>query len=378
MTTHDRYQHYGFGGDRPPIRNEAASFPAGDASNSIVSGPLPGMMVINAGDPLDVLPLPAREKVAVLQRRRAELVTLYRSHFEEEQALRIEIFKHEARIKELQKPRGEGGYNLDSDAPQVVAEQKKLDHKRADLDRVLAVKEARSLEGKRVGDLLRNIEVAIAARPAGTVGKMVEIEPPPFKGNIVDTIAGKQRRGRELLADLDRCRHAPRPAAVRKAAMIAQVEALAEQGRPDAASSIEHGEPIAWPLERFQCDIFNGAAPGAIAFGQLTDVVAFIAWLFKDQLIERLRAELDAVADDDAALSDQERREREAQILADLLALEREEVLLIERARSQGLPADFRPDCSVLALLSITWVAAPPPEPREGAGEAGIVRHVGS
>lgn len=39
--TRNRFQDFGFGGDRPPIRNEAASFPAGDASSSIVSGPLP-------------------------------------------------------------------------------------------------------------------------------------------------------------------------------------------------------------------------------------------------------------------------------------------------------------------------------------------------
>ncbi len=375
--TRNRFQDFGFGGDRLPIRNEAASFPAGDASNSIVSGPLPGMMVINAGDPLDVLPLPAREKVAVLQRRRAELVTLYRSYFEEEQALRIELFKHEARIKELQRPRGEGGYNLDSDALQVVAEQKKIDHKRADLDRVLAVKEARSLEGKRVGDLLRNIEVAIAARPAGTVGKMDEIAPPTIKSDLATAIENRRRRLRELASDLDHTRCAPWPCSIAKQKMRAEIEALAEAGRPDATGSIEHNTAIDWPVTNYRFDVYN-AAPGAVAFGQLIDPKALIAWLFKEQLIDRLSAEIDECADEAASLDHKSRAEKEAEVLSDILAIEREEVLLIEIARSQLLPADFRPDCSVLALLSIAWVAAPPPEPREGAGEAGIVRHIGS
>lgn len=376
-TMADRYQHYGFGHDRPAIRNEAVRFPAGDASASVVTGPIPGMLVINTGDPLAALPSPAREKVADLQRRRADVTTLYRSAFDDEQILRAEIFKHGARIAELMEPRGQGGFGLGSDDMRVTTEQARLDQKRNDLARLLTTKEARGAEGQRLGDLLRNVEQAIATRPPGTVGKMVDGETPTFKGDVLNAVENRRRRLRELESDLNRVRCAPHPSAVRKAAMIDQVKALAERGRPDAAASIEHGALISWPLASHRFDVHN-AGPGAVSFGQLVDIVAFAAWWDREGLIERLCAELDAVADDAAALSDQQRREQEAQISADILALEREEVLLIERARSQGLPADFRPDCSVLALLSITWVPAPPPEPREGDGQAGVVRHIGS
>ncbi|RZN00644.1 hypothetical protein CWO91_33835 [Bradyrhizobium genosp. SA-3] len=57
--------------------------------------------------------------------------------------------------------------------------------------------------------------------------------------------------------------------------------------------------------------------------------------------------------------------------------LEQSKCVLIALARSQGLPADFRPDTNPLAVLSIAWEPAPPPEPREGAGEAGVIRHIG-
>ncbi|SDG35316.1 hypothetical protein SAMN05216338_10014 [Bradyrhizobium sp. Rc2d] len=372
----DRYQHYGFGHDRPAISNEAMGFAAGDASASIVSGPIPGMLVINTGDPLDLLPPAARETVEDLRRRREEFTLLYRVDFENEQALRAEIFKHEARIAELQKPRGEGGFNLGSDAPQVVAEQEKMDQARGNLNRLLAVKEARSAEGKHLGELLRNIEQAIAVRPAGTVAKMVDGEIPAFKGDVLNAVENRRRRLRELESDLNRVRCAPHPSAVRKAAMIAQVEALAEQGRPDAASSIECGEPIRWPLERFQCDIFN-VAPGAIGFGQLTNVVAFMCWWDREGMIKRLSGEIDECADDASALDAKSRAEKESEVLADILAASREECLLIALAQSQGLPVAYRPDCDLRAILQFEWVAAPSPEPREGAGEAGVIRHFG-
>ncbi|WP_448041103.1 hypothetical protein [Bradyrhizobium liaoningense] len=361
---------------RIPSRNETGFplAPVGSSDASVVTGPLPGMMVINTGDPLEVLPAEAREKVADLHRRRADVTTLYRSVFEDEQMLRAEIFKHEVRIAELMEPRGQGGFGLDDSAPQVVAEQKRLAQKRSDLARLLTLKEARSSDGRRLGELLRSIEQAIAGRPAGTVGKMVEIDPPSFKGDLIDAIAGKQRRGRELRADLARIRCAPHPSAARKAAMVEQVAGWVEQGRPDAAASIEHGAPITWPLANCRFDVHN-AGPGAIAFGQLVDVVAFMAWWDRQGMIERLSAELDAVADDDAALSDEERREQEAQTLADLLAVEREECRLVEIAQMQGLPADFRADADPRAILQIEW--GPAPEPREDAGEAGIVRHIG-
>lgn len=259
----NQFQNFGFGGDRPSIRNEATGgFPAGDAS-SVVAPLAPGMMVtINPDNRLDVLPPRAFEKVAEMKRRREEASTLYRASFGDEQLVRAEIYGHEARIRQLQAPRGAGSYDLPDADVRVASERKRLDQKRGDLGRLLTAKEARGAESQRLGALLRRIDEAVATRPAGTVGKMVEVAPPGYKGDLLDAIEHRRTRTRELRADVDRARHAPHPSAVRKAAMVAQVEALAERGRPDAAKSIEQGEPIGWPLERFQCDIFNAAAPG--------------------------------------------------------------------------------------------------------------------
>lgn len=360
-----------------PSRNETG-FPltAGSSDASVVTGPMPGMMVNFGGDPLEVLPPGAREKVATFQARREDITLLSRADFENEQMLRAEIFRHEARITELRRPRGEGGFGLDDSAPQIIAEQRKLDQKRGDLGRLLATKEARAAEGRRLGELLRNIEDTIRARPAGTVGTMINVEVPAFRGNVLDGIENRRRRLRELRADLARIRHAPHPSAVRKAAMIAQVDGWAQQGRPDAAASIEHGEPITWPLASHRFDVYN-VGPGAVAFGEFVDLVAFMAWWDREGMIERLSVELDAAADDAAALGDQERREREQQVLADILSTEFEECRLVAHAQSQGLPAEYRADCDPRAVLGIEWTSAPPPEPREGAGNFGVIRHIG-
>ncbi|WFU36490.1 hypothetical protein QA635_19560 [Bradyrhizobium brasilense] len=366
-------QNFGFGG-RPHFRNE--SVPLSPTGN-VVASPLPGMMMtINAADALNVLPPAAREKVEGIKLRREELGALYRESFASEQATRAEIFQIEARIRGLQKPRGDGGPDLDSDDFRVVTEQKRLDRARADLNRLLAAREPREAESTLLGRLLQNIEAAIAARPAGTIGAMVEIDVPAVK-DVLGAVEAKRRRLRELESDLARCRHAPHPSADRKRAMIAQVEALAEQGRPDVTGSIEHAEPIGFPAQSRQVEIHNVPGGGAIGFSEQPNSIGLIAWLFKDALIAALDREIDEAADDGEALTIEQRRERETEILRDMLATAREEVMLVDRAEKQGQHVAHRADIDPLALLQIAWIAAPPAVPQEGAGEAGLVRTVG-
>ncbi|WP_136626479.1 hypothetical protein [Bradyrhizobium macuxiense] len=333
------------------------------------------MMVI--GDPLGgVLPPAAHERVEGMKLRLEELTLLYRNAFAEEQAVRLEVLKIEARIAELQRPRGQGGADLDSNDFRVVSERARLDRARGDLNRLLAAQEPRNAESQRIGELLRNIDAAIAARPTGTVGRMVEVEPPPVKGgDVLGAIEARRRRLRELQADLQRTRCAPYPSVDRKRAMIEQVETLAERGRPDATSSIEYAEDVRWPLATHRVDVHNSA--GAVGFAQMPDTLALFAWLFRDRLIEQLDREIDECADDDAALNAKARAEQEMKVLADILATEREECALIDLAKKQGLPINHRADINPLALLQIEWVLAPPPIPREDEGLAGVVRHVG-
>jgi len=62
-----------------------------------------------------------------------------------------------------------------------------------------------------------------------------------------------------------------------------------------------------------------------------------------------MEADISELADDEGALSDEEKREREAAILAEILEIEREEVAAIE----DGAPCALRPDCDPRAVLNL-------------------------
>jgi hypothetical protein len=360
------------------FRNETG-FPTASSATAyagVVEGPLQAMMAMRTGDPTEVLPSEAREKYRVLEQKRDDAGILVRAIVEDQQQLRLDVLRHQNRIKELQTPRGAGGFGLGDDAPQVAQERRMLDGKVAEQRRLMALSEVRGATFQNAGRLIRNIEQAVAARPAGCIGQMVKVDPPTFKGDILNAIEGRRRRGRELKADLHRVRSAPWPSSIAKEKMRERIEQLAESGAPRADQAIEHDAPISFPTQTHQVRVFN-ADPSAVGFAELPDTLGLFAWLYRDALIAALDREIDEVADDPNALTGEQRRKTEADILADLLAVEREECALIDLAKSQHLPADYRADCDARAILGIEWVAAPPPIAREDEGQAGIIRRVG-
>jgi hypothetical protein len=345
-----------------------------------VNGPLPGMMaMMQIGDPIETaLPTEAVERFRKFEMKRDEAHTLLRAAIESQQELRLEILEHQARIKRLMQHPHEGGFGLADDAAQVISEQQKLDRKFADQRRVNAVYEERSAIWRSTSELVRNIEQAVAARPGGCIGKTVEIETPNYKGSILDAVEARRRRHRELLADLARVRAAPVPSAIVKQRMRQQVADLAAHGRPDVSLAVEIAEKIEWPRSPERMDIISSASDAfSYATGDLKDATALVAWLFQDQLVAAFDREIDDVADDSAALTAEERQKQERAILSDLLATEHEECRLIEVAQAQGVPVDYRVDCDPRAILGFEWVPAPAPVPREGDGQAGVVRRVG-
>ena len=91
----------------------------------------------------------------------------------------------------------------------------------------------------------------------------------------------------------------------------------------------------------------------------MPDVAGLLAWALKDALIKKLDAEIDSEADDAAALGHEERQRREAEVLGDLLSVEREEASLVWRGQSEGLPCEHRADCDPLAILGCRLVTVP-------------------
>ena len=75
------------------------------------------------------------------------------------------------------------------------------------------------------------------------------------------------------------------------AQMRAQIKAsLARQGAPNVADLIEHDRLIVFSNTQ-RAGVGLPRAAGAIAFAEVPDAVALVAWLHKDAMIKRLDAE---------------------------------------------------------------------------------------
>ena len=127
------------------------------------------------------------------------------------------------------------------------------------------------------------------------------------------------------------------------------------QGAPSVSSLIEHDGRIEFQTRSIRSEV-RGADQRALAFAEVPDAAALVAWLHKDALIAALDREIATEADDANGLSHQQRRERKAETMADLLDIERQEAALVWLAQSQNLPVELRADISPLALLGLRLV----------------------
>ncbi|MET4198749.1 hypothetical protein [Bradyrhizobium sp. LA6.12] len=313
-------------------------------------------------DAIELLPPAAADKLRLLRQRsndRHALIPPF-SDVQEASAVRVAA-QHE--LKRLTAHPSENGYNLPPDNRSVIAATKALEKATADFERLKQLQEVRSAAWQPASAALANVEDYLRHNvPANCRIEEIGTEPPKLaktEHSLLDAIERLRRRARELKADLHRIRSAPFPSSYARQRMREQIEALAMQGAPSASSLIElDGGKIEFQARRLTSEVH--AAERALAFAEVPDAVALIAWLHKDALIAALDREIAAEADDKAALDQEQREQMEATIIADALAIERSEVALIWHAEAQGEVIDFRSDTSALALLGLKLVTAPP------------------
>lgn len=128
--------------------------------------------------------------------------------------------------------------------------------------------------------------------------------------------------------------------------------------------AILHGRPIRFPET---LETAEGVSATEAVYVQLKspDAFALLAWLQKDELIRRIDAAIDAEADDATAISEEDKKQRIAQIKSEILVIEREECADIEAAASVGQVIAFRDDTSPEAVLGIAVIDKRSP-PRRG------------
>lgn len=311
-------------------------------------------------DPTDWLPPEAADKLRKLRQHVADLRAVVPIFEERHEASNANIAA-EQHLRRLQAHPSLGGFDLADDDVRVVAARRELEKLAGDLKRLNDLNEVRSAAWRAASHTLASVEAWLkSGRPSGTVleDHGDASEPRLLKGeNILDAVERLRRRARELKADAHRIRSAPYPSSYCKQQARAQVEALAQRGAVSVARLIEHDGPVEFATMRVQSTVFNAQA-GAVAFAELPDTLALTAWLHKDALIAALDGEIDAEGDDAAALTPEQREQREAEVMADLLACERDESELVWQAQAQNLPAEHRADCSPVAILGVQIVTA--------------------
>lgn len=362
------------------FRNEAGFplAPAGSTDASVVAGPVPGLLVPRIGDEADLLPAQGADRLRELRQRRDDARILIKAAHEEWQDLHVEIERHRQRLRQLRGPRGLDCYDLPEDDLGVVSEQERLDKKIVELKRRSELSELRGGRARILAALVTAAEDWIRNKPVGTVIAMhPPIDPDLKKGeDLLIGIERYRRRGRELEADLHRIRSSPWPSSGARQKAQTLDDQLAESGRPLVENAIDHNEPIPFPTRTYQVRIFN-ADPSAVGFVEIPDPVALIAWLLPDALSAALNHEIDAAADDHNAMTAEQRRDAEKEVLSDLLAAARCEAALVWRAQSEGATILQRPEIDPRALLGVELAPAPPRVPRDDDGQFGIIRHVG-
>lgn len=321
-----------------------------------------GPDLVPQNDAADWLPPRAADRLRALRQHVADLRAIVPSFEEKHEASNARIAAQQW-LEKLQAHPAERGFDLADDDGRVVAAGHELEKLAAEEKRLRSLDETRSAAWRAASAVLSNVALWLQdGRPRGTTLEDHDDAPEPKlnKGEtLLDAIERHRRRARELRADAHRVRSSPFPSSHCKQRARAQIEQLAQRGAVSVARLVEHDGAVEFPTMRVQSQVFN-ATPGAVAFAETPDVLALTAWLHKDALIAALDHLIGDESDDASALSHEARQQREAEVMGDLLAVERSEAELVWRAWRENLPAEHRADCAPLAILGCALVTAAP------------------
>ncbi|MFD1983534.1 hypothetical protein ACFSOZ_12725 [Mesorhizobium newzealandense] len=240
------------------------------------------------------------------------------------------------------------------DHPSVVAAKADLAKATKDVERATEKRDARSFRWKQVASLVTAVEQYLSSAPGPLAAFTGAVKKPASIEAARKTIA-------TLVADRQEVKAAPIPSAKVRATIRAEIDSLAEKGRPSLFGAVEYGEAIGWPkldlpVSTLGLMVNNETNTHIIgrANAEGPNTLALFAWLHRDALLAALDKEIAEVADDGAALDDETRGKKLAQITDALLDAERGECALID---ADGDTATYRSDTDPRAMLAITGPA---------------------
>lgn len=287
-----------------------------------------------------IMPLPqaAEDKLDLLRRQKADYFALLQPVNAEEAAAFQEKGEAETRIRLL----GINGFK-DPEHPSVKHARGRLEEAEKKIARVRKILEHRQANKSSSIALVHEIERYIkAAQRRGPLTAFTgEVNVP--KGDPSKVLSKTREAIAELKADRHKVRSSPYPSSVAKAHVKSLIDELAARGRPSVAALLENVRHIEWKSAASMRWEYGNLIEGSVVAG-----VQLVAWLERDRLLAALYAEIDEMADDKNALTEEERTTELARIEAQALELERIEEHLVEE-----LGVDRRPDADPRAVLHI-------------------------
>ena len=312
-------------------------------------------------DIVETCPPESAELLRRLRQRSADAHALTVPHSELQEFSTARVLA-ETRLKRLTGHPQDGGNNLSEQHPSVKQAQRVLDQATADFKRASERGEAKAENWRATSAPIKPCEDWLRSGvPGGCVLEHHPVDVPKMiKGetSLLDVIERLRRRGRELKADQNRIASAQFPADYCKARLREMITQAGSRGEISVVNLVEHDGKLVFPMSRIQTTLYGPDHAQQVAYGEISDSVAMLCWLHGDQIFERLSRAIDAEMDPaHEALTHQEREQRNAEIAADLLDIERQEASAVFAAQDLGLPIEHRADCSPQAILQIRLVA---------------------
>jgi hypothetical protein len=243
------------------------------------------------------------------------------------------------------------------DHPSLVNAEKQFAKLTNELARLNVRRESLSQLWQARSELVVRLERYVLKLPESNVAPYVagpmKLSPAEPSRVAVDRV---RKQIAEAVADLHTAMSAPIKSDVAKEIARAQINELADRGSPDCDRLLAHGEALGWPEFRESISVRGGTSGAVIAVGSTStpDGLAFLTWLNRDAVIAAVEREIDELADDAHALTDADRAKRSVKLHADILALERQEEMLITLANEHGGDIIRRVDADPRAVLGLS------------------------
>ena len=246
-------------------------------------------------------------------------------------------------------------HRLEDDHPDVAEQLSKLADAKTNIGRLDRLVEVRADRMGQLSRLLSSID-AYLGEGLGAVAGAIKLykgpAPSPRKRETpTEAVERCRRRLRELDADRHKVASAPWLSAEAKRRARAEIDALAERGQPSVMPLIEsRDESIYWAARQFTDVVIGGRVVSAVGDPQ---ALPLLFWLNRDAIVEKIEAQIDEIADDQNALTNEQREEQIREIDRDRLAVQREEEFWVGAAIDGGANILRRADADARAVLQL-------------------------